>query len=103
MVVVQMTKVVESGYSYEEQEVSANYNQGQWIIYASRKPHITKLMRQYGDDVEVLEKLGSGTPVLVRVVLNDDLVSFRKPMTEEQKHQRSKQLELVRSYQEKND
>ena len=98
MVVVQMTKVVESGYSYEEQEVSANYNQGQWIIYASRKPHITKLINKYGEDVEVLEQLESGTPVLVKVVLNEDLVSFRKPMTEEQKHQRSKQLELARSH-----
>lgn len=98
MVVVQMTKVVENGYSYEEQEVSANYNQGQWIIYASRKPHITKLINKYGDDVEVLEQLESGTPVLVKVVLNEDLVSFRKPMTEEQKYQRSKQLELARSY-----
>lgn len=93
-----MTKVVENGYSYKEQEVSANYNQGQWIIYASRKPHITKLINKYGDDVEVLEQLESGTPVLVKVVLNEDLVSFRKPMTEEQKHQRSKQLELARSY-----
>lgn len=85
MVVVQMTKVVERGYSYEEQEVSANYNQGQQIIYASRRPHITKLIRQYGDDVEVLEQLETGTPVLVRVVINDDLVSFRKPMTKAQK------------------
>lgn len=76
-----MTKVVERGYSYEEQEVSANYNQGQCIIYASRRPHITKLIRQYGNNVEVLEQLETGTPVLVRVVINDDLVSFRKPMT----------------------
>lgn len=51
----------------------------------------------------MLEQLENGTPVLVRVVLNDDLISFRKPMTEEQKHQRSKQLELARSYQALND
>lgn len=101
--VVQMTKVVERGYSYEEQEVSANYNQGQWIIYASRKPHITKLMRQYGDDVEVLEQLENGTPVLVRVVLNDDLISFRKPMTQEQKDKLGRQLNKGRSYQALND
>lgn len=73
--------------------MSANYNQGQWIIYASRRPHITKLIRQYGDDVEVLEQLETGTPVLVRVVINDDLVSFRKPMTKLQKHKSKSEVD----------
>lgn len=97
-----MTKIVKQGYSFDEEEVSANYNQGQWIIYASRKPHITKLLNQYGDDVEVLEQLESGTPVLVKVVLNEDLITFRKPMTNEQKDKLSGRLELARSYQTKN-
>ncbi len=68
-----MTKVVSRGYSFEEQEVSMNYNQGQWIIYASRKPYITDIMKKYPDKVEVLEQLDNGTPVGTRLILQDIL------------------------------
>lgn len=84
-----MTKVVSVGYSLEEQEVSMNYNQGQWIIYASRKPYITDIMKKYSDKVEVLEQLENGTPVLVRVVLDEDLITLRKPLTKEQREKKS--------------
>lgn len=87
-----MTKVVNVGYSLEEQEVSMNYNQGQWIIYASRKPYINDIMKKYKykDKVEVLEQLENGTPVLVKVVLDEDLITLRKPLTKEQREKKSK-------------
>ncbi|UGL60824.1 hypothetical protein [Staphylococcus phage vB_SauM-HM01] len=85
-----MTKVVSRGYSFEEQEVSMNYNQGQWIIYASRKPYITDIMKKYPDKVEVLEQLDNGTPVLVKVVLDEDLITLRKPVSNERKEQMKK-------------
>lgn len=85
-----MTKVVSRGYSFEEQEVSMNYNQGQWIIYASRKPYITDITKKYPDKVEVLEQLDNGTPVLVKVVLDEDLITLRKPVSNERKEQMKK-------------
>ncbi|ARQ95768.1 hypothetical protein qdsa001_10 [Staphylococcus phage qdsa001] len=85
-----MTKVVSRGYSFEEQEVSMNYNQGQWVIYASRKPYITDIMKKYPDKVEVLEQLDNGTPVLVKVVLDEDLITLRKPVSNERKEQMKK-------------
>ncbi|AFV81014.1 hypothetical protein SPJ221_193 [Staphylococcus phage vB_SauH_SPJ2] len=85
-----MTKVVSRGYSFEEQEVSMNYNQGQWVIYASRKPYITDIMKKYPDKVEVLEQLENETPVLVKVVLDEDLITLRKPISNERKEQMKK-------------
>lgn len=85
-----MTKVVNIGYSLEEQEVSMNYNQGQWIIYASRKPYINDIMKKYKDKVEVLEQLENVIPVLVKVILNEDLITLRKPLTKEQREKKSK-------------
>lgn len=38
-----MTKVVSVGYSLEEQEVSMNYNQGQWVIYRESPKKLTLL------------------------------------------------------------
>ncbi|AKA61384.1 hypothetical protein BH792_gp134 [Staphylococcus phage Stau2] len=85
-----MSKIVSRGYSFEEQEVSMNYNQGQWVIYASRKPYITDIMKKYPDKVEVLEQLDNGTPVLVKVVLDEDLITLRKPVSNERKEQMKK-------------
>ncbi len=85
-----MSKIVSRGYSFEEQEVSMNYNQGQWIIYASRKPYITDITKKYPDKVEVLEQLDNGTPVLVKVVLDEDLITLRKPISNERKEQMKK-------------
>ncbi|UVT34839.1 hypothetical protein [Staphylococcus phage vB_SauM-V1SA20] len=85
-----MAKVVSRGYSFEEQEVSMNYNQGQWVIYASRKPYITDIMKKYPDKVEVLEQLENETPVLVKVVLDEDLITLRKPVSNERKEQMKK-------------
>ncbi|UVD42396.1 hypothetical protein [Staphylococcus phage vB_SauM-V1SA19] len=85
-----MSKIVSRGYSFEEQEVSMNYNQGQWVIYASRKPYITDIMKKYPYKVEVLEQLDNGTPVLVKVVLDEDLITLRKPISNERKEQMKK-------------
>lgn len=81
-------KVVES-YSRQEQETSANYCQGQWIIYSNRTPHVTKMLKQY-PEAEILEVLESGVPALIKVVLDEDLISFRKPVSQEKRDQMSK-------------
>lgn len=83
-----MVKTVSQGYSYKEQEVTMNYNQGEWIIYSSLRIYITDIMKKYGDKVEVLEQLENGTPVLVRVVLDEDLITLRTPPTKEQRERR---------------
>lgn len=83
-----MVKTVSQGYSYKEQEVTMNYNQGEWIIYSSLRTYITDIMKKYGDKVEVLEQLENGTPVLVRVILDEDLITLRTPPTKEQRERR---------------
>ncbi|SCU36426.1 Uncharacterised protein [Staphylococcus aureus] len=47
---------------------------------------MTKL---YGDDVEVLERLESGTAVLVRAKLPKSAIGFRKLMSEERRQELS--------------
>lgn len=78
-----------SSYTRAEQETSANFNQGEWIIYSSRTPHMTKLLKQY-PNAEIIEQTEEGNPAMVRVVLDSDLISFRKPVSEDRKKEMSK-------------
>lgn len=77
-------KVVDS-YSYEDQEVSINYNQGTWIIYSNKRTVITDMMKKYGDKLEILEVLESGLPALVRLVTTENVITFRSIKSKEQK------------------
>ena len=81
----------DSGYPREEQETVCVYDAllGQWVLSSSVRRHITKMMKQY-PEAEVVEQYTSGTPVFVRVVLKEDLVSFRKPVSKERKEEMSK-------------
>lgn len=81
----------DSGYPREEQETVCVYDAllGQWVLSSSVRRHITKMMKQY-PEAEVKEQYSNGTPVYVEVVLNEDLVSFRKPVSKERKEEMSK-------------
>ena len=87
-------KVVDS-YSYEDQEVSINYNRGTWIIYASKRTTITEMVKKYGDKLEILEVLESGVPALVRLVTDENVVSLRKIKTQEEKDKIKKRMSQV--------
>ncbi|PVG41908.1 hypothetical protein DDL37_15310, partial [Staphylococcus aureus] len=50
---------------------------------------ITRMTKLYGDDVEVLERLESGTAVLVRAKLPKSAIGFRKLMSEERRQELS--------------
>lgn len=78
----------DTGYSREESETVCVYDAllGQWVIESSVRRHVTKLMKQY-PEAEVVEQYSNGTPVFIRVVLNEDLVSFRKPVSQERRAQ----------------
>lgn len=83
-------KIVDKGYSREEMETHLNYDALEecWYIETNYRPHITKLMNTYQDKVEVVEQYENGTPVYVKVKLEDDLITFRKGkkvLSEEQK------------------
>ena len=47
------------------------------------------ISKLYGDDVEVLEQLESGTAVLVRSKLPKSAIGFRKLMSEERRQELS--------------
>lgn len=81
----------DAGYPREEQETLCVYDHDfkSWVIESSVRKHMTKLLKQY-PEAEVVEQYSSGTPVFVRVVLNEDLVSFRKPVSKERKEEMSK-------------
>lgn len=78
----------DTGVPREEQETTCIYDHqlGQWVIESNVRKHITKLMKQY-PEAEVIEQYSHGTPVFIRVVLNEDLVSFRKPVSQERRAQ----------------
>lgn len=86
-----MVIITDKGIPKEEQETVCVYDKEneQWIIESSVRKHITKLMKQY-DNVEVLQQYENGTPTYIKVILNEDLVSFRKPVSNERKEQMSK-------------
>lgn len=81
----------DSGYPREESETVCVYDSllGQWIIESSVRRHITKLLKAY-PQTEIVEQYSNGTPVFVRVVLDDDLITFRQPVSQERKEQMSK-------------
>ena len=81
----------DSGYPREESETVCVYDAllGQWVIESSVRKHMTKLLKQY-PEAEVVEQYTSGTPVFVRVVLDDDLITFRQPVSKERKEEMSK-------------
>lgn len=94
-------KIVDKGYSRGEMETHLNYDALDecWYIETNYRPHITKLMNTYKDKVEVVEQYENGTPVYVKVKLEDDLITFRKGkrvLSEEQKEQKKKQLAKAR-------
>lgn len=82
--------IVNNGYNREEMETHLNYDAVDecWYIESNYRKHITKLMKTYGDKVEVVEEYENGTPVRVKVKLEDDLITFRsgkRKMSDEQK------------------
>ncbi|CAC6464167.1 Uncharacterised protein [Staphylococcus aureus] len=95
------TKTVSDGYSREDRETTLNYDyeNQEWIAYSSVPTHITRMTKLYGDDVEVLERLESGTAVLerlesgtavlVRAKLPKSAIGFRKLMSEERRQELS--------------
>ncbi|MHD0383183.1 hypothetical protein MUA31_09975 [Staphylococcus simulans] len=87
-----MVKTIEQGYSSEDKDISMCYDyiSKKWIVYSRVPSNITKLFKLYPDKVEIIEQLESGKPVLVRVILPREAVSFRKLLTQEQKEKKSK-------------
>lgn len=87
-------KIVDKGYSREEMETTCNYDyvNGEWDIYTTVPKHITKLLKQYGDKVEVLEKIDGGREVAVRVTIQEDIITFRRVLTQEEKDKKAKGL-----------
>ncbi|HCY0678075.1 TPA: hypothetical protein O0623_002458 [Staphylococcus aureus] len=85
------TKTVSDGYSREDRETTLNYDyeNQEWIAYSSVPTHITRMTKLYSDDVEVLERLESGTAVLVRAKLPKSAIGFRKLMSEERRQELS--------------
>ncbi|MBG3195539.1 hypothetical protein I4654_03510 [Staphylococcus aureus] len=85
------TKTVSDGYSREDRETTLNYDyeNQEWIAYSSVPTHITRMTKLYGDDVEVLERLESGTAVLVRAKNDqkDTLILFRINNIRRKKHE----------------
>ncbi|AHG24003.1 hypothetical protein SEP9_082 [Staphylococcus phage vB_SepS_SEP9] len=73
-----MAKIVDSRYSKHEAETTCSYDKelNRWIIYSSNIPHITRLCKIY-DNVEIIEETKDGVPALVKVVLYEDLITFR--------------------------
>lgn len=73
-----MAKIVDSRYSKYEAETTCSYDKelNRWIIYSSNIPHITRLCKIY-DNVEIIEETKDGIPALVKVVLHEDLITFR--------------------------
>lgn len=57
--------------------------------YSSVPSHITRMTKLYGDDVEVLEQLESGSAVYVCAKLSSKAVGFRKLLSEEQRQKLS--------------
>lgn len=93
--------IVDNGYSREEMETHLNFDAVDecWYIESNYRKHITKLMKTYGDKVEVVEKYENGTPVRVKVKLEDDLITFRsgkRKMSEEQKEKLRKNIKQAR-------
>lgn len=89
-----MLNITENGTPKEEQETVCVWDAVDecWIIESSYRKHITKLKKQYGGKVEVVSQYPNGTPVMVRVRLDDDLVSFRKPISEERREKLRQQM-----------
>ena len=89
--------ITENGIPREEMETVCNYDvlEQCWYIESTYRRHITKLMKQY-DNVEIVSQYPNGTPTQVRVKLTEDLISFRKPMTKEQKEKLSQGLKRYR-------
>lgn len=87
--------IVNTGYSREEMETNLNFDAVDecWYIESNYRKHMTKLINTYKDKVEVVEEYENGTPVKVRVKLEDDLITFRsgkKKLSEEQKEKLAK-------------
>lgn len=87
--------IVNNGYSREEMETHLNFDAVDecWYIESNYRKHMTKLINTYKDKVEVVEEYENGTPVKVRVKLEDDLITFRsgkKKLSEEQKEKLAK-------------
>lgn len=89
-----MLNITENGTPKEEQETVCVWDAVDecWVIESSYRKHITKLKKQYGDKVEVVSQYPNGTSVMVRVRLDDDLVSFRKPVSDERREKMRQQM-----------
>lgn len=89
-----MLNITENGTPKEEQETVCVWDAIEecWVIESSYRKHITKLKKQYGDKVEVVSQYPNGTSVMVRVRLDDDLVSFRKPVSDERREKMRQQM-----------
>lgn len=85
-----MVKIVKSGYSREEMETVCVYEKetNTWNIYSTNRKHITKLMKQYKQHVEIVESTNEGLPVAINVKIPEDIVTFRKLLTDEEKQNR---------------
>lgn len=86
-----MVKITETGVPKEEMETVCVWDalNSCWMIESSTRKHITKILKQY-PQAEIVEQYENGTPTYIRVKLEEDLISFRKPVKKETREQMSK-------------
>ena len=97
-----MSNIPVIGYSREEQETVCLYDKenGKWSVYSNVQKHISKLIKQYGNDdcvdFKVVSVHESGSPSCVNIKGLPDVISFRttakREVTEEQRQQARERL-----------
>lgn len=92
------------GVSREEQETLALFDPtiNKWRVYSCYSPHITQWLKKYGEDkFEKEYEEGRESPVVIRGLLDEKQISFRKgnkkmELTEEQRKKRAEAIKVAR-------